>query len=130
MWRDLTTLGTTWFIYFSAIGILRKLIRKPHPLQPIVFFHNLFLAVASLWMFLGICVALKNTWMEGGLKAIYCPHSIKTSNPLTSSFYSSSIGYWLYIFYLSKFYELLDTFILICRGKPLTLLHVLQYIWF
>ncbi|KAK4528585.1 hypothetical protein GAYE_SCF61G6530 [Galdieria yellowstonensis] len=124
MWRDLTTLGTTWFIYFSAIGILRKLIRKPHPLQPIVFFHNLFLAVASLWMFLGICVALKNTWMEGGLKAIYCPHSIKTSNPLTSSFYSSSIGYWLYVFYLSKFYELLDTFILICRGKPLTLLHV------
>ncbi|GJQ15576.1 hypothetical protein GpartN1_g7367.t1 [Galdieria partita] len=120
MWRDLTTLIITWLFYFSSIIVVRKLTKKPYQLQFLVVLHNLLLALASLWMFVGITMALKDTWSRGGLKAIYCPYSM-TTDP---SLFSSSIIFWLYIFYLSKFYELLDTFILIGRGKPLTFLHV------
>ncbi|GJD06515.1 Putative elongation of fatty acids protein [Galdieria sulphuraria] len=123
MWPDLTTLLITWLFYFSSVVVVRKLIRKPYQLQLIVVLHNLLLALASLWMFVGITKALKDTWSKDGWKAIYCPYSTMTEASLFS-FSSPSIISWLYIFHLSKFYELLDTFILICRGKQLTFLHV------
>lgn len=36
----------------------------------------------------------------------------------------AAVRYWLYLFYVSKYWELGDTFVLLARGKPLTLLHV------
>lgn len=36
----------------------------------------------------------------------------------------SGLEYWIYVFYLSKFWELFDTFLLVLRGRPVTLLHI------
>ncbi|GAB0493590.1 hypothetical protein MMPV_004875 [Pyropia vietnamensis] len=36
----------------------------------------------------------------------------------------AAVRYWLYLFYVSKYWELGDTFVLLVRHKPLTLLHV------
>mmetsp|Transcript_42065 Transcript_42065/g.67633 ORF Transcript_42065/g.67633 Transcript_42065/m.67633 type:complete len:280 (-) Transcript_42065:40-879(-) len=35
-----------------------------------------------------------------------------------------SLQFWFYLYYLSKYYELIDTFILILKKKPLIVLHV------
>eukprot|EP00850_Spirogloea_muscicola_P008118 SM000042S15385 [mRNA] locus=s42:656320:657313:- [translate_table: standard] len=37
------------------------------------------------------------------------------------------IYFWSYAYYLSKYYELLDTALLLLRAKPLTLLHVYHH---
>ncbi|MCO5560317.1 hypothetical protein L7F22_013929 [Adiantum nelumboides] len=40
---------------------------------------------------------------------------------------SGPVFFWSYVFYLSKFYELLDTFIMILKRRPLTFLHVFHH---
>ena len=35
--------------------------------------------------------------------------------------------YWSYVYYVSKFYELLDTVLLVLKGRPLTFLHVFHH---
>ncbi|KAK9794946.1 hypothetical protein WJX73_007784 [Symbiochloris irregularis] len=35
--------------------------------------------------------------------------------------------FWSYVYYLSKYYELLDTFILVWKAKPLSFLHVFHH---
>lgn len=83
--------------------------------------HNLLLCLGSLAMNLGITSAIVGVVKrpELGLRATVCTPAVGRFPQLPGE-----LQYWLYIFYLSKFYELLDTVLLILRGRPLTLLHV------
>lgn len=38
-----------------------------------------------------------------------------------------AVFFWSYVYYLSELYELLDTFILILKKRPLTFLHVFHH---
>jgi hypothetical protein len=40
---------------------------------------------------------------------------------------SGPVFFWSYIFYLSKYYELLDTLIMVLKRRPLTFLHVFHH---
>ena len=40
----------------------------------------------------------------------------------------SQLGYWAYLYYLSKFYEMLDTVILALKKRPLEFLQMYVYI--
>jgi hypothetical protein len=81
--------------------------------------HNLALSVASTVMFFGIGRAIFHAVAAGNVASTVC-------NP-TGSKMAPGFTHWLYIFYLTKFWELLDTVLLVLRGKPLTLLHVLHH---
>jgi fatty acid elongase 3 len=78
--------------------------------------HNVALAIASLLMNVGISRVILQMWREGTLVHSVCNPVGKTLNP--------DITRWMFYFYLSKFWELLDTVLLVLRGRPLTLLHV------
>ncbi|KAJ8907199.1 hypothetical protein NDN08_003680 [Rhodosorus marinus] len=78
--------------------------------------HNLWLAIWSLIMFVGANVELYRYVASEGLKGVFCT--------LSSSRVPNRIYYWMYIFYISKFYELIDTVIIVARKRELTLLHV------
>jgi fatty acid elongase 3 len=78
--------------------------------------HNVALAFASLFMNVGISRVLLQMWREANLVHSVCNPMGERLNP--------GIARWMFYFYLSKFWELFDTVLLVLRGRPLTLLHV------
>jgi len=66
-------------------------------------------------MVLGIGRELFAAVHKGGWEVLVCD-----SNKYQQS---GDLYFWYYIFFLSKFYEFIDTYILILRQKPVTFLH-------
>ena len=84
-------------------------------LKWVAFFHNLMLSFFSLFVFLALGYDLLDKWYREGTELMLC-----------DSHYTSSQGrvvWWYYLFYLSKFYEFLDTALLIVKRKPVIFLH-------
>ncbi|XP_078155350.1 uncharacterized protein LOC144551306 [Carex rostrata] len=110
-----TYLSLTLLIYFNFL----PLPSITHPLLKFISaLHNLFLLSISIIMATGC--ALSSSLLPSP-KYLFCfPHNTPPS---------SSVFYWTYIFYLSKLYELFDTFlILLARDKRrLTFLHVYHH---
>jgi fatty acid elongase 3 len=109
-------------VYLITVYSLQSLMRdkKPYSLKWISLVHNAFLSALSLVMFLGACygaiLKYKNQGFWGGLVCEQMKDPIK-----------GPLFYWSYIFYLSKFYELLDTYLLVLKKKPLLFLHVFHH---
>lgn len=107
------------FVYLTSLYALGRRVLPPHKaslLQKVAILHNVILSIASLIMNLHVTRALFSVMRTQHWHASFCtPYKIPLPKPLLSS---------IYFFYLSKFHELLDTFILLLRNKPLTLLHV------
>lgn len=73
--------------------------------------HNAVLSIGSAAMFVGCLSEVFNRWeSDGSIEWFLCevPSSAPTKGPLF---------FWSYIYYLSKYYELLDTVIGLLRGS-------------
>ncbi|GAA5822616.1 hypothetical protein JCM5353_005505 [Sporobolomyces roseus] len=88
----------------------------------VVVAHNVFLAVYSAWTFLSTAPQVLGSFAQGfsehgfaGLVHAFCDseHSIWGSQQFPR---------FTYIFYLSKFYEIVDTAILLLKGKKVGML--------
>ncbi|CAM6099961.1 unnamed protein product [Calypogeia fissa] len=106
---------------------LMKLKKRPMPLGPVPVLHNLVLALGSLVMFAGCLQSTlveiqESRWLWGpksGRLLLLCfPPGTR---PVGRVFF------WSYMYYLSKYYELVDTFILILKKRQLTFLHVFHH---
>ena len=97
---------------------------KPFQLTTFPIIHNVFLCLLSLYMCLGACYYTLTTLSQAGLHTLYCDpvHRFDHGN-----WFISQIGV---MFYLSKYYEFIDSFILVLRSSGfgnksrLTVLHV------
>lgn len=110
--------------------------RTPVPLGPLPVIHNLVLFTGSLVMFTGCAMA---TLLE--LAALPSSSSLMASGSNLSRHLSwqwvfcfppgthaaGPVFFWSYVFYLSKFYELLDTFVMVLKRRQLTFLHVFHH---
>ncbi|CAK7896749.1 hypothetical protein CAAN1_03S05050 [[Candida] anglica] len=97
----------------------------------LVLVHNVFLCVYSAWTFIGMCYTMKNT--SHFFKTENIPQLDRVSRlvqsvcDLDQGIFADDLpwsnlhfyGYW---FYLSKFYEVLDTIIILLKGRPSSLL--------
>lgn len=95
----------------------------------IVFVHNLVTSVGSLAMLIGIIHALVNATLHyppstAGWFGIFCD---KSELLLDGTKAGSTLGYWSYIYYLSKFYEMGDTVVLVLKKKPLEFLQMYHH---
>jgi len=91
--------------------------KKPLKLSLLSLLHNIFLTFLSLVMFLGASSGAVLKYATQGIWAgLVCEQE---SEPMKGPLF-----FWCYIFYLSKFYELLDSFLLVLKKKPLIFLHV------
>ena len=80
--------------------------------------HNLVLSLGSLAMFLGLLAHLlkrSDGWFAGpeqgeGWAWLFCERDGVEAK--------GGLWFWCYVYYLSKYYELLDTVIQLLRGRP------------
>jgi len=112
-------------IYLFVIFVLHRWMknREPFILKGALAKHNLFLCLLSLCMalFTAISILGRLSRLNWDFKQIYCPLDL---GDFPGDYW---LWAWCYIFYLSKYYELLDTVFLVLKKKPLTFLHVYHH---
>lgn len=110
-------------------------IAKTWGFKQFVIIHNLLLAVYSGWTFVGITGALKRTisWENGfggfvhGLCKIHEDSVAVGINDVSglggasriagSGLWEEGLAFYGWLFYLSKFYEVVDTAIILAKGR-------------
>lgn len=114
----------------------------------LIIFHNIFLAVYSAWTFAGLCFVLWNCWpsmsdanfvarvanticqltptgdidysgSSDSMSEVYVDHS--------KYIWSAGVGYISWFFYISKFYEVIDTLIILAKGKQSSFLQTYHH---
>jgi fatty acid elongase 3 len=95
--------------------------RKPFEMLTATRVHNVILCVWSLSMCIGTIIPAYRIYQAHGARALWC--GITKDTPMMVGLF----GYWRYHYYLSKFYELLDTVILVLKKKNLIFLHVYHH---
>jgi len=87
--------------------------------RSLIALHNLALAIFS-----GVCAW--NSWrvvlqhgFDRGFMAVYCDTD--------GSLWHNGLGAWSFIFYISKYYEFMDTWVLVLKGKPASFLQVYHH---
>jgi len=108
-------------MYLSAVFGLQRYMRDRPPLKmkSATLIHNIFLCLLSAAMCIGTLVELGIRWNNEGFFCIVCDRN-KTAM-------QGRLAVWMYIFYLSKYYELLDTVIMVLKKRPLNFLHVYHH---
>ena len=89
------------------------------PFNCLVMLHNAFLSVFSLAVFVSIVPILIKSYSTRTLFDSFCD--------IDQIDYYAGINYLSWIFYLSKYYELLDTVILLLKGKPSSFLQTFHH---
>lgn len=95
--------------------------KTPYVMMNVTRVHNVILCVWSLVMCVGTIIPVYRLYNEHGSRALFC--GITKDTPMMVGLF----GYWRYHYYLSKFYELFDTVILVLKKKPLIFLHVYHH---
>ncbi|KAJ1851296.1 hypothetical protein LPJ73_003081, partial [Coemansia sp. RSA 2703] len=83
-----------------------------------IVLHNLALAVFSYWCATNYTAAFAQTVREEGLRCAYCDSNHTIWNNMFK---------FNYLFYLSKYYELIDTFIILAKGRKATFLQTYHH---
>jgi len=104
-------------VYFLSIWMKGK---PKFELYWIRVVHNTFLSFASFVMVLGVTKEIIHLYQTYGVEALFCDEQQKQQRETT-------LYFWYYVFFLSKFYEFIDTYILIVRHKPITFLHCFHH---
>jgi len=106
--------------YWITLYVLQQWMKdkKPFTLKYISAAHNLIMTLVSLWLALGIGYQMLKTYRNYGLYASYCGVNREWDNQL---------GFWVNWFYLSKYYEFVDTIILVLKKRELGRLHVIHH---
>lgn len=103
------------------VALLPRLMRRPTSVPvPLSALHNCVLCFGSGIMFFGTAVeSYREIFARESVRWLYC---LPPGTDIKGALY-----FWSYVYYLSKYYELLDTLLLICKGKRLSFLHVFHH---
>lgn len=138
-WSHSQSWGSTWSFLFSSIFfyivlslflhlfliVIRR--RRPVPLGPIPAIHSLAMALISAAIFAGILLSaaaeIRDTrWFWRRSKT---PFQWLLCFPLGTR-PTGRVFFWSYVFYLSRFLQLLRTFFSVLRRRELAVSHLLR----
>ena len=130
---DMSTYPMTNYLYPIILNILYVLIITIYyygfkPSKPkrtilsniLLTFHNIGLCIFSLLCFYNTS-PIGYEWFKNGFKNAIC-------NDLIVNEYTNLWGKWSYYFYLSKYYEYMDTFIIVWKGSKPSFLQKFHHI--
>ncbi|KAJ2085952.1 hypothetical protein IW138_006005 [Coemansia sp. RSA 986] len=89
------------------------------PMTMLVVVHNTVLAIYSAWAFRGVFPLFVNNMIKKGFSEGMCDTD--------GTVWNSALFVHLYLFYLSKYYELLDTVIIILKGRKASILQIYHH---
>ncbi len=108
---------TMCIVYLATIFILSRK-KKPFTIPNwIPALHNLFLTLVSLFLFIVLTENSMSIFINKGMYESFC---------LLQS-YTPRVEFIMYLNYLTKYYELIDTLFLVLKGKELQFLHVYHH---
>jgi len=110
-------------VYLTVIFSLQAWMKgnKAYSMVNVTRVHNVILCVWSLVMCIGTIIPVVDLYKNHGTRALFC--GITKDTPMMVGLF----GYWRYHYFLSKFYELIDTVILVLKKKNLIFLHVYHH---
>jgi hypothetical protein len=111
---------TIGYMIFVGVASLFMRNRAPFDLRRALGLHNLFLCVLSLMMALGGIWEVYSAFTTHPFMHVYCSN-VRSPDRLPLA---GAAFFWTCLFYLSKYWEFLDTAFIILRKKPLLFLHV------
>eukprot|EP00180_Rhodochaete_pulchella_P000129 Plantae.Rhodophyta-Rhodochaete_pulchella.ctg10820.p1 GENE.Plantae.Rhodophyta-Rhodochaete_pulchella.ctg10820~~Plantae.Rhodophyta-Rhodochaete_pulchella.ctg10820.p1 ORF type:complete len:271 (-),score=39.61 Plantae.Rhodophyta-Rhodochaete_pulchella.ctg10820:228-1040(-) len=122
---DQSPLSRTWIplttcaVYYLLLRALRHFMRnrKAPEIPMFLFVHNIFLSIASLLLF----VPLVYTVIEKAVVNSYGPTDLLCSMDFHEE--DGRLKFFYFVNHLFKYYELLDTVLLVVRKKPVPFLH-------
>ena len=114
-------------VYVCGSFLIQALMRGRAPLNVtyLVVIHNAGLCLASFAMFAGaiyeVYKVTSEHYADNVLGEVWCDSKKMLMAP------SSGLPFWSYMYYLSKFWEMLDTVILALKKKDLTFLQMYHH---
>lgn len=93
----------------------------------LVIAHNIFLCLYSAWTFIGMNSALVQTIYETYRTSRGSSSLWKSLCSLQDGIWHNGLSYYGFLFYLSKFYEIFDTFIILAKGKKSSVLQTYHH---
>ncbi|KAG2375003.1 hypothetical protein C9374_010377 [Naegleria lovaniensis] len=131
-WHYPLAFSLIYVVSLFVLPLYMKHVRKNEPIRSVLLdsfikFHNLFLSGLSLLMVLGFAGEAINVMNEAKGETLGQVISSVTCDA-RDRMGRGAIPFWLYVFYLSKYYELLDTVFLMVKCKPLTFLHTFHHV--
>jgi len=110
-------------LYLVSIYLLKRWMedKKKWDLNFVVPAHNFFLSALSLVMMIGMLFEVYKKWESTNYS-----HMTILCDPDKDLAVGKQIG-WFYIFFLSKYYEFVDTIIICLKKRPIIFLHVYHH---
>ncbi|CAE8623799.1 unnamed protein product [Polarella glacialis] len=97
-------------IYLVIVGVLTQLMksRPAFEFKSFTVFHNMVLSLGSLAMFVGTILELQSRFRSSGsLEWFFCESMTARAD--------GALYFWSYIYYLSKYYEMIDTVLVLLQ---------------
>jgi len=107
-------------VYLLVVFLLHREMKKREPLElkwPLVV-HNFIMTLISVVILVGLGYEILKMLINNGVFSVYCG-TLGDADLATAR--------WNVAFYLTKYYELIDTMFVILRKKELTVLHVFHH---
>ncbi|KAK9457805.1 GNS1/SUR4 family-domain-containing protein [Dipodascopsis uninucleata] len=136
MLMDIRVPVTIATVYATAVHILN---RSRGPGTPparfartalfhwLVIAHNMFLCVYSAWTCLGMSSSLIRNIIETSRISSGSSSFWRSLCALNGGIWENGLSYYGFLFYLSKFYEVFDTIIILAKGKRSSLLQTYHH---
>jgi hypothetical protein len=107
---------TAWSAYNRSKGASAE---QPSALfRYLVILHNFLLCIYSAVTFLAVIPELLIRYFTEG------PHILYDAE---DSYYNEVLGFYTWLFYMSKYYELIDTLVILLKGRPSSFLQTFHH---
>lgn len=110
-------------LYLVVIFLLKQVVMKNRERFSLIYvsaIHNFIMFALSVVCFIGMAYGILTQVLDYGVETLFCD-----SKGLVEG--KGTLYFWMYIFYLTKFYELIDTVLICLRRSQLIFLHLYHH---